>query len=164
MPYLPTALPTDHIRRYYTESCNKITSHAIITDGFSVGNAVDNYPWNYRRIYSVGNVPAGNLFFGAHVSVCITVGVSVGGWFFLFATELATEMRFTDDCYTDGRVPSVLFLLTDFIAVTDGMSPSVKLDNVVVKKDKMNCCVLWIFNSWCLLFLLCVYIYIYIYI
>ena len=45
-------------------------------------------------------------------------------------------MEFTDDCYTDGRVPSVspsvLFSPTDFIAVTDGMSPSVKLDNVVV--------------------------------
>ena len=66
----------------------------------------------------VGNVPAGN-FFLARVSVCITVGVFVGGWFFLFATDLATEMGFTDDCFTDGRVPSV--------------SPSVKLDNVVVK-------------------------------
>jgi hypothetical protein len=56
--------------------------------------------------------------------------------FFLFATELATEMGFTDDCYTDGRVPSVspsvCFSPTDFIVVTDGMSPSVKLDNVVV--------------------------------
>jgi hypothetical protein len=70
------------------------------------------------------------------VSVCITVGVSVGGWFFLFVTKLATEMGFTDNCYTDGRVPSVspsvLFSPTDFIAVTDGMIPSVKLDNVVV--------------------------------
>jgi hypothetical protein len=28
--------------------------------------------------------------------------------------------------------PSVLFSPTDFIAVTDGMSPSVTLDNVVV--------------------------------
>jgi hypothetical protein len=74
-----------------------------------------------------------NMVASARVSICITVG----GWFFLFATELATEMRFTDDCYTDGRVPSVspsvLFSPTDFIAVTDGMSPSVKLDNVVVK-------------------------------
>jgi hypothetical protein len=63
-------------------------------------------------------------------SVCPSVGV------FLFATELAMEMGFTDDCYTDGRVPSVspsiCFSPTDFIAVTDGMSPSVKLDNVVV--------------------------------
>jgi hypothetical protein len=74
------------------------------------------------------------IFFGARVSVCIPVG----GWFFLFATELATEMGFTDDCYTDGMVPSVspsvLFSPTDFIAVTDGMNPSVKLDNVVVLK------------------------------
>ena len=48
-------------------------------------------------------------------------------------------MGFTDDCYTVGRVPSVspsvLFSPTDFIAVTDGMSPSVKLDNVVVRTD-----------------------------
>jgi len=79
----------------------------------------------------VGNVLAGN-FFLARVSVCITVG----GWFFLFATDLATEMRFTDDCFTNGRVPSVspsvFFSPTDFIAVTDGINPSVKLDNVVV--------------------------------
>jgi hypothetical protein len=55
---------------------------------------------------------------------------------FLFATELATEMGFTDDCYTDGSVPSVspsvLFSPTDCIAFTDGIIPSVKLDNVVV--------------------------------
>jgi hypothetical protein len=45
-------------------------------------------------------------------------------------------MGFTDNCYTDGRVPSVSpsvwFSPTDVIAVTDGISPSVKLDNVVV--------------------------------
>jgi hypothetical protein len=45
-------------------------------------------------------------------------------------------MGFTDDCYTDGRDPSmtssVLFLPTEFIAVTDGISPSAKLYNVVV--------------------------------
>jgi hypothetical protein len=50
---------------------------------------------------AVGNVPA-RIFFLARVSVCITVGVSVGGWFFLFATELATKMGFTDDWFTDG--------------------------------------------------------------
>jgi hypothetical protein len=45
-------------------------------------------------------------------------------------------MGFTDDWYTDGRVPSVMPSVfvspTDCIAVTDGISPSVKLDNVVV--------------------------------
>jgi hypothetical protein len=45
-------------------------------------------------------------------------------------------MGFTDDCYTDGSLPSVnpsvLFSSTDLIAVTDGINPSVKLDNVVV--------------------------------
>jgi hypothetical protein len=41
-------------------------------------------------------------------------------------------MGFTDDCYTDGSVPSVLFSLTDCIAFLDGIIPSVKLDNVVV--------------------------------
>jgi len=61
---------------------------------------------------------------------------------FLFATELATEMGFTDDCYTDGRdpsvTPSVLFLPTEFIAVTDGISPSAKLYNVVVDQNNNN--------------------------
>jgi hypothetical protein len=42
-------------------------------------------------------------------------------------------MGFTDDWYTDGRVPSVIISSTDFIAFTDGISPSVKLDNVVVE-------------------------------
>jgi hypothetical protein len=55
---------------------------------------------------------------------------------FLFATELATKMGFTDDCYTDGRDPSVtlsvLFLPTECITVTDGIIPSAKLYNVVV--------------------------------
>jgi hypothetical protein len=75
--------------------------------------------------------PRGNCFL-ARLSVCITAGVSVGGWFFLFATELATEMGFTDDWFTDGESPSVLGSPTDFIAITDGINPSVKLDNVVV--------------------------------
>jgi hypothetical protein len=56
-------------------------------------------------------------------------------------------MGFTDDCYTDGRdpsvTPSVLFLPTEFIAVTDGISPSAKLYNVVVSTklcfDRMRC-------------------------
>ena len=76
---------------------------------------------------AVGNVPARNFFLAR---------VSVGGWFFLFATELATKMGFTDDWFTDEALPSVnpsvLFSPTDFIAVTDGINPSVKLDNVVV--------------------------------
>jgi hypothetical protein len=58
--------------------------------------------------------------------------------FFLFATELATEMGFTDNCYTDGHVPSMrpsgIISLTDFIPVTDGISPSLKLFNGVVEK------------------------------
>jgi hypothetical protein len=45
-------------------------------------------------------------------------------------------MGFTDDWYTDGRVPlvrpSVIIVPTDFIACTDGISPSVKLVNGVV--------------------------------
>jgi len=46
-------------------------------------------------------------------------------------------MGFTDDCYTDGRVPSVrpsvIISPTDFIPVTDGCSPSIKLFNGVVR-------------------------------
>jgi hypothetical protein len=56
--------------------------------------------------------------------------------FFLFATDLAMEMEVIDDWYTDGRVPSVrpsvIISPTDFIAVTDGISLSVKLVNGVV--------------------------------
>jgi len=79
---LPTALSTGNIRRYYTESCNKITSHAIITDGLSVGNAVGTFKGNYRRIYSFGNVPAGNFFLvRAYPSVLPSVFPSVGGFF-----------------------------------------------------------------------------------
>jgi hypothetical protein len=123
------------IHRYHTESCNKITSHATITDGLSVGNAVGNFKGNYRRIYSVSNVPAGNFFWRTRIRLyyrrCFRRWVV-----FLFATELATEMGFTDDCYTDGTLPSVspsvLFSPTDCIAFTDGIIPSVKLDNVVV--------------------------------
>jgi hypothetical protein len=51
---------------------------------------------------------------------------------FLFATELETEMGVTDDYYTDERVPSVIILPTEFIPVTDRISPSVKLFNGVV--------------------------------
>jgi hypothetical protein len=69
--------------------------------------------------------PRETFFFCARVSVCKTVGVC----FFLFAIELATEMDFTDDCYTEGRVPSVrpsvIISPTDFIPVTDGLSKTV---------------------------------------
>jgi hypothetical protein len=61
---------------------------------------------------------------------------------FLFATELATEMGFTDDCFTDGALPSVnlsvLFSPTDLIAVTDEINPLVKLDNVVVVRQILD--------------------------
>ena len=84
---------------------------------------------------SVGNFPAGNFFWRARIRLyyhrCFRWWVV-----FLFATELATEMEFTDDCYTVGSLPSVspsvLFSPIDFIAITDGINPSVKLDNVVV--------------------------------
>jgi hypothetical protein len=52
--------------------------------------------------------------------------------FFLFATDLATKMGVTDDWYTDGRGPSVIISSMNFIPVTDGISPSVKLFNGVV--------------------------------
>jgi len=55
--------------------------------------------------------------------------------FFLFATDLATEMGVTDDWYTDRRGPSVIILPTDFIPVTDRISPSVKLFNGVVSSS-----------------------------
>jgi hypothetical protein len=82
--------------------------------------------------------PRETFFLARRVSVCKTISVpSVG--VFLFATELATEMGVTDDYYTDGRVPSmrpsVIISPTEFIPVTDGISPSIKLFNGVVIFD-----------------------------
>jgi len=67
-------------------------------------------------------------FFFAHVYPSVRLSVFRRCVFFLFATE----MGFTDDCYTDGRVPSVIISPMNFIPVTDGRSPSVKLFNGVV--------------------------------
>jgi hypothetical protein len=79
--------------------------------------------------------PRETFFFGAHVSVCKTVGVPLVGSYF-FVTELTTQRVVTDDYYTDGRVPSerpsVIISPTALIPVTDGISPSVKLFNDVV--------------------------------
>jgi hypothetical protein len=72
----------------------------------------------------------------------VSVYKTVGGLFFLFATELATEMRFTDDYYTDGPGPlvslSVIISPTECIHVTDESIPSVKLFNGVVNKIVME--------------------------
>jgi hypothetical protein len=70
----------------------------------------------------------------AYLSVILSV---FRRWvFFLFATDLVMEMGVTDNCYIDGRFPSVrpsvIISTTDFIPVTDGISPSVKLFNGVV--------------------------------
>jgi len=55
---------------------------------------------------------------------------------FLFATELATKRVVTDDYYTNEGVPSmrpsVIISPTEFILVTDGIIPFVKLFNGVV--------------------------------
>jgi hypothetical protein len=45
--------------------------------------------------------PRETFFWRARIRRCVRRWV-----IFLFATKLATEMRFTDDCYTDGRDPS----------------------------------------------------------
>jgi len=132
---MPTALPTNNIHRYFTESCNTITSHAIITDGISVGNAVGNYRLNFRRIYSVGNVPAGNFFFGAHVSVCKTVSVPSVGVFFIcdrLSDGNGIYRRLVYQRTVSVGEASVFFSPTDFIAVTDGISSSIKLDNASI--------------------------------
>ena len=82
--------------------------------------------------------PRESFFFFARVSVCKTVG----GLFFLFATELATEREFTDDYYTDGRVPSVspsiIISPTEFIPFTDRVNSSIKLFNGVVTQGSLG--------------------------
>ena len=121
------ALPTDNIRRYFTESCrtitshaiitdgitdgyypsvikcrwhypqkisvgisqSTITSHAIITDGISVGNSVGNYRLNFRRIYSVGNVPARNFFFLARAYPSVRPSVFCRRVFFFICDRIS---------------------------------------------------------------------------
>jgi hypothetical protein len=134
------SLPTDNIRRYYTESCNKITSHAIITDGISVGKDVGNYPWNFRRIYSVGNVPAGNFFLArAYPSVIPSMCPSVGVFFCDRISDgngIYRRLLYRRTC-SIGESVGMFF--------TDGMSPSVKLDNVVVMQQFQMRYWTWIF-------------------
>ena len=56
VPHSPTGLPMDlptfNVRRYFTESCQTITSHTIITDG--IYPSVIKYRRIYRWIISVG--------------------------------------------------------------------------------------------------------------
>jgi len=105
---LPSLLPTDYICRYFIESSEIFTAHATITNEVLTG----------KKIL-------------ARFAVCKTVGV----WFFLFPTKLATERGITDD--QDGRIPSVMPLVRilpkNCMPYTDGMNPSVKLFNGVVK-------------------------------
>jgi len=48
------------------------------------------------------------------------------------------ERGITDDYYTDERVPSVIISPTEFIPVTDRISPSVKLFSGVVPLVEFN--------------------------
>jgi hypothetical protein len=61
-------------------------------------------------------------FFLRVFSVCKTICI-----FFL-----PTECRITDECYADGRFPSVKNLMTKWQSYTDEFGPFVKLLNVVV--------------------------------
>jgi hypothetical protein len=99
-------------------------------------------PTNYPLVITVENsdgfspsvmFPRESFFF-ARVSVCKTVG----GLFFLFAKELATEREFTDDYYIDGRVPSVIISPTEFIPFTDRINSSIKLFNGVVTQGSLG--------------------------
>jgi hypothetical protein len=62
---LSLLLPTEYIRRYFTESSEIFTVHATITDCHSVGD----YRCKYKQNYSVGKVLAGNFFWRASLSV-----------------------------------------------------------------------------------------------
>jgi hypothetical protein len=57
---------------------------------------------------------------------------------FLFPTALEMEWKIIDDQYSDGRIllvrPSIKMLPTVCMPHTDGMNPSVKLFNGVVKQ------------------------------
>jgi hypothetical protein len=72
-------------------------------------------------------ISSGNLFFWCANSVCKTIGK----WFFVFPTDIATEGGITDEGKADERNSSVMTSVkkspTNFLSHTDGIGPSVKL-------------------------------------
>jgi hypothetical protein len=80
---------------------------------------------------------------------------------FFICDRISDGNGITDECYTDGRdpsvTPSVLLLSTEFIDVTDGISPSAKLYNVVVLYwlTKYFKKLSYFYPSWTLLFSSC---------
>jgi hypothetical protein len=76
---------------------------------------------------SVGIFQAGNFFFGAQIP---SVKPSAND-FFVFLTDIATELRITDERKADGHNPSVKTSVnkspTNCLSHTDGIIPSVKL-------------------------------------
>ena len=88
------------------------------------------YRWRYRRNTSVGKVQAHNFFFLARLSLSVRPSV------FFFLTDLPTEMRITDDQYSDRRIssvrPSTNILSTNCVPHTNRIILLVKLLNRVV--------------------------------
>ena len=89
----------------------------------------------YRRKYSVGNLVAGILFWRAYPSVILSAFPSV--LFFFITNKNGDGIIITDahdaDRINPSEIPSVKLLPTVCVPYTDGINPSVKLYNGVVK-------------------------------
>ena len=107
MPYLPTDLPTDIIRRYYTESCYKITSHVILTDG-----RTDGY-------LSVGITQRVATKLQAMPSLPTDVPTDIIRRYYTESCDKITSHAIL----TDGLPTDVTSVIT--LAITDGITPSV---------------------------------------
>jgi len=122
---LPSLLPTDYIRRWFTESFEIFTIHAkssmTIPSVITFENTVGHIP----------SVKFSREFFLARFAVCKTVDV-----FFFFSTKVGTGRGITNDRYFDRRILSVMLsvriLPTNCVSYTDGINLSVKLFNGVV--------------------------------
>jgi hypothetical protein len=119
--------PTNKDSRYFTESCKMFTTYATITDKKYVGEL----PWEIQTELVRWYISSGNLFVLARFFLLYNRRC-----FFFLPTEIATEMRITNDQYSDRRFSSVTlsvkFLPTECVSYTDRNIPSVKMLNVIV--------------------------------
>jgi len=122
---LPSLLPTDYIRRWFTESFEIFTVHAKSSMPIPSVITFEN---------TVGHIPSvkfsREFFWHALPSVRPSMFV------FFISTEVGTGWGITDDWYSDGRILSVMLsvriLSTNYVPYTDGINLSIKLFNSVV--------------------------------
>jgi hypothetical protein len=125
---LPLLLPTEYSVGILQRVLKYLPPMPQSLTGFSSVITVENIDGSITSVKFSREL----FFWRASLSIRPTM---VG--FSLFLTESGTERGITDDQYFNGRIlsvrSSVKMLPTDYMPYTDGINPSVKLFNGVVK-------------------------------